>query len=71
MYGLLASGHLDMTIEANLSSYDFAALIPVVEGAGGLIYDYHGHGLTIKSPGEVIALGDQSLWPEVEKRLNS
>jgi len=69
MYGLLASGHLDMTIEANLSPYDFAALVPVVEGAGGLICDYEGKPLTLKSDGQVIALGDKSLWPEVEKRL--
>lgn len=71
MYGLLASGHLDMTIEANLSPYDFAALVPVVEGAGGLICDYEGNPLTLKSSGEVIALGDKALWEAVKKTLKA
>ena len=71
MYGTLASGYLDMTIEAALSPYDFAALVPVVEGAGGLICDYEGHDISLKSDGRVIALGDKSLWPQVEKRLKA
>ncbi|MFP4313439.1 MAG: inositol monophosphatase family protein [Alphaproteobacteria bacterium] len=70
MYGLLASGHLDMTIEAALSPYDFAALVPVVEGAGGIICDYAGNPLTLQSSGQVIALGDSSLLPEVLKKLD-
>jgi inositol-phosphate phosphatase / L-galactose 1-phosphate phosphatase / histidinol-phosphatase len=69
MYGLLASGHLDMTIEANLSPYDFAALIPIIEGAGGVICDYQGKPLTLKSDGRVIALGDPSLKEDVLKIL--
>lgn len=69
MYGLLASGHLDMTIEASLSPYDFAALIPIIEGAGGFISDYDGNPLTLKSEGKVIALGDKSLLPSVLERL--
>ena len=69
MYGLLASGHLDMTIEANLSPYDFAALIPVVEGAGGLICDYNGAPVTLNSDGCVIALGDPGLKDVVLNKL--
>ncbi len=34
-YGLVASGHVDLVVEAQLKLYDFAALVPVVEGAGG------------------------------------
>jgi len=68
-YGLLASGHCDMVIEANLSPYDFVALVPVVEGAGGKICDWDGHPLTLKSGDKVIALGDASLWDEVSKLL--
>lgn len=69
MYGALASGYLDMTIEASLSPYDFAALVPVVEGAGGVICDYEGNALNLKSDGKVIALGDQSLLPAVLEKL--
>lgn len=70
MYGLLACGHLDMTIEASLSPYDFAALVPVVEGAGGVICDYQGKALTLQSKGEVIALGDPGLKEAVLTKLN-
>lgn len=69
MYGLLASGHLDMTIEANLSPYDFAALVPVVEGAGGFICDYEGKTLTLESDGRVIALGDKKLLGSTIEKL--
>ena len=69
MYGLLASGHLDMTLEASLSPYDFAALVPVVEGAGGLICDYDGQPLTLKSDGRVFALGDPSLKEAVLEKI--
>ncbi len=68
-YGLLASGHMDMIIEASLSPYDFAALIPVIEGAGGFIRDWEGNPLTLQSEGKVIALGDEALWPSVKERL--
>lgn len=69
MYGLLASGFLDMTLEASLKPYDFAALVPVVEGAGGLICDYDGQPLTLKSDGRVFALGDPSLKDAVLAKL--
>src|SRR5262245_41206085 len=38
-YGLLASGHVDLVVEHSLKLYDFAALAPVIRGAGGLITD--------------------------------
>ena len=34
-YGLLAAGFVDLVIEASLKPYDFCAMIPIVEGAGG------------------------------------
>lgn len=41
-YALLASGHLDLVVETGLQRYDVAALIPVVEGAGGCITSWEG-----------------------------
>ena len=41
-YGLLASGFIDLVIEANMKIYDLMALIPVVESAGGIISDWNG-----------------------------
>lgn len=67
MYGLIASGYMDMAFEANLSPYDFAALVPIIKGAGGHISDWRGDPLTLKSNGKIIALGDPALWPEVER----
>jgi inositol-phosphate phosphatase/L-galactose 1-phosphate phosphatase/histidinol-phosphatase len=69
MYGLMASGYLDIAVEASLSPYDFAALVPVIQGAGGKICDWEGQPLTLSSNGEVIAMGDPSLWPEISKLL--
>ncbi len=57
-YGLLASGHCDLVAEASLKLYDFAALVPVVKGAGGLITDWRGKELDIDSDGSVLAAGD-------------
>ena len=41
-YGLLASGYIDLVVEADLKIYDVMALIPVVEAAGGTITDWQG-----------------------------
>ncbi|NIJ08356.1 histidinol phosphatase-like enzyme (inositol monophosphatase family) [Sphingomonas vulcanisoli] len=60
-YGLLASGHLDLVVEAGLKLYDFAALVPVVEGAGGRMTDWNGKPLGAESDGRVIAAGDPGL----------
>lgn len=67
MYGLLASGFMDICIEAELSPYDFAALIPIVKGAGGHISNWRGEDLTLRSDGRVIAVGDPTLWLAVER----
>lgn len=60
-YGLLASGHLDLVVEAGLKLHDYAALVPVVEGAGGRMTDWHGCALDAGSDGRVIAAGDPVL----------
>ena len=60
-YGLVASGHLDLVCEAWLKLYDFAALVPVVEGAGGRMTDWHGRPLGRESDGRVLAAGAPAL----------
>ncbi|MGB4057293.1 MAG: histidinol-phosphatase [Alphaproteobacteria bacterium] len=69
MYGLLALGHMDICVEANLSPYDFCALVPIVEGSGGIMTDWNGKPLTIKSDGKVLACGDKNLHAEALKLL--
>lgn len=60
-YGLLASGHVDLVVEAKLEPYDYFALIPVVESAGGIITDWAGEQLRQGSDGRVIAAATPQL----------
>ncbi|KQM65413.1 MULTISPECIES: histidinol-phosphatase [unclassified Sphingomonas] len=68
-YGTLASGHIDLVVEAGLKLHDFAALVPVVEGAGGTMSDWSGDPLHAGSIGEVIALGDPARLEDVVELL--
>ena len=63
-YGLLASGHIDVVVEANLGVYDYMAVVPVVEGAGGKISDWDGNALSLNSDGRVLATGDPARHAE-------
>jgi len=64
-YGLLAAGHLDIVLESGLKLHDYAALVPVVEGAGGLMSDWQGHPLDANSDGTVLAIGDPARLEDV------
>lgn len=44
-FGLLAAGHVDLVVEAHLHEYDIAALVPVIEQAGGVVTDWRGEPL--------------------------
>ena len=60
-YGLLALGQIDIVAECDLKPWDWAALGPVIEGAGGMLRDWSGRPLAADSPGDVLALGDARL----------
>ncbi len=62
-YGLLALGQVDAIAEATMKIWDWAALVPVVEGAGGRVTDWRGAALTPASDGHVLAVGDPGLLP--------
>ena len=64
-YAHLASGYIDIVAEHGLKLHDFAALVPVVEGAGGVMRNWRGEPLSQASGGDVIALGDARLLPDV------
>jgi histidinol phosphatase-like enzyme (inositol monophosphatase family) len=68
-YGLLAAGHLDLVMEENLKPYDWAALVPIIEGAGGMITDWRGKPLTLASEGRVLAAGDLRVHAEALERI--
>ncbi|MGO1119801.1 histidinol-phosphatase [Rhodovibrionaceae bacterium A322] len=60
-YGQLASGFVDLVVEADLQTYDFMALLPVVLGAGGLATDWTGRPLDLQSDGNVLMAMDADL----------
>ncbi len=63
-YGLLALGQIDIIAECDLKIWDWAALLPVVEGAGGRMTDWQGRPLDPnRFDGRVIAVGDPALLP--------
>jgi histidinol phosphatase-like enzyme (inositol monophosphatase family) len=64
-YGLVATGHIDLVVESRLALHDFAALVPVIEGAGGVMTDWQGAPLSAESAGDVVAAGDARVHGEV------
>ncbi|MCJ2187246.1 histidinol-phosphatase [Novosphingobium beihaiensis] len=68
-YGLLASGQIDLVCEAGLKLHDWAALVPVVEGAGGTMCDWNGDPLHAASEGHVLAIGDPARLEDVVEAL--
>jgi len=70
-YAMLASGHLDIVCEAGLKLHDFAALVPVVEGAGGMMCDWAGEPLHAGSDGHVLALGDPARMEDALEAMHA
>ena len=68
-YGQLAMGFADIIVEADLDTHDYLALIPVIEGAGGIITDWEGRALTPDSDGRVVAAGDPAVHTEALELL--
>ena len=60
-YGLVASGWADLVVEAQLKVYDWAALVPVAEGAGGVISDWNAAPLGLGNDGRVVLAGDARM----------
>ncbi|MDP6351185.1 MAG: histidinol-phosphatase [Alphaproteobacteria bacterium] len=62
-YGMLAAGAIDLVTEGDLELWDFHALIPIIEGAGGVITGWDGGPAT--NSGFIVACGDPALHAEV------
>ena len=71
MYGMLASGLIDIVIEDTLKAYDYMALIPVIEGAGGIVSDKYNNAITLNSDGSFVATANPQLHEEVIEILKS
>ncbi|MGO1118080.1 inositol monophosphatase family protein [Rhodovibrionaceae bacterium A322] len=64
-YAVLASGQVDALIDYDLQPYDYLAVAPLVEEAGGVITDWQGQPLTLKSDGRVVAASSPQLHAEL------
>lgn len=69
IYLMVAAGRLDLVVEAQLAPYDVMALVPVVEGAGGVISDWQGKPLSLASDGHVVAAANAALHEQALARL--
>jgi inositol-phosphate phosphatase/L-galactose 1-phosphate phosphatase/histidinol-phosphatase len=58
-YGLVAAGFVDLVLEASLKPYDFCAMVPIVEGAGGVATDWRGGSLHLAADGRTLVAGDR------------
>jgi len=60
-YGLVASGFTDLIIEADLKPYDYMAVAPVIEGAGGVISDWEGNKITLETDDQILVAANPQL----------
>ncbi len=64
-HALLAAGKVDVVIDFDLKPYDYFSLIPVIEGAGGVITDWGGQSLVMESKGDVVSAATGELHGQV------
>jgi len=68
-YGLCALGFVDAVVESGLKPYDFCALIPIIEGAGGMVTDWRGNRPGLVTDGRILACGDARLHRQLMQVL--
>jgi myo-inositol-1(or 4)-monophosphatase len=67
-YCVLAAGHIDLVIETELKPYDVLPLIPIIEGAGGVITTWENE--RPHKGGRVVAAGDKRVHARALELLN-
>jgi histidinol phosphatase-like enzyme (inositol monophosphatase family) len=55
-YAMVAAGRMDLVAEAGLKLWDWTALIPVIEAAGGEVTNWRGE--PVDGTGQILAVGD-------------
>jgi myo-inositol-1(or 4)-monophosphatase len=58
-YCMLAAGHVDLVVETELKPHDLVPLIPIIEGAGGIVTTWAGE--PAEAGGRVVAAGDRRV----------
>jgi histidinol phosphatase-like enzyme (inositol monophosphatase family) len=69
-YGLLSMGFIDVCVDWVMQLYDCMALLPVIEGAGGVITMWNGRPIGFDLDGTVVAAGDKRVHAEAMAALN-
>lgn len=67
-YCMLAAGHVDLVVEAGLKPYDILALVPIIEGAGGIVTTWDGG--PAGGGGRIVAAGDRRVHEQAMAILN-
>ncbi|MEM9496127.1 MAG: inositol monophosphatase family protein [Pseudomonadota bacterium] len=70
-YALLAIGELDLVLETGLQRHDWAALAPVVTGAGGVVTDWRGDPVGAGDDGAILAAATPQLHEEALALLSA
>lgn len=68
LWAMLAMGFLDLATDANLNAYDIVGLIPIIEGAGGVVTTYSGGNPSLG--GTILASGSNALHQAALRVLN-
>lgn len=58
-YAMIAAGRIDLVAETSLKVWDWSALVPVVEAAGGSVTNWRGE--VPDGNGQILAVGDVSI----------
>lgn len=69
-FGRVAHGYIDIAFETAHDIYDYLALVPIINNAGGIISDWQGNPLTLSSGPRFLACGDQALQSQTLQILN-
>jgi histidinol phosphatase-like enzyme (inositol monophosphatase family) len=67
-YCMVAAGYVDLVVEAGLDAYDIVPLIPIIEGAGGVVTNWQGE--SAAKGGRIVAAGDRRVHEAALKLLN-
>ncbi|MGE0624470.1 MAG: histidinol-phosphatase [Pseudomonadales bacterium] len=68
LWAMVAMGYVDLATDANLNAYDIQGLIPVIEGAGGVVTTYSGGNPSLG--GTILASGSAELHEAALRVIN-
>ena len=69
-YGALACGWVELVAEASLQFYDIAALVVIIQEAGGIVTDWSGEPIQMGWNGTALAAANLDLHRQALELLN-